>query len=380
MLKHPVLTHVTRKRNPMLYNPHDPNKAAPGRKYLFDPRARVYDEKTSSLPSLVSGSSSSSGFQGLHAPQSIRTAPRINTAVPMVSDPNRTPVQNTADQSNSRMLQEHRVPNIANLNVQPAAGVHDFAPMDRPENAPQIEALPGYTDNVASNNLAGHVAAGDIGPVFRAPAVREIGNYPDPNPFGNNIGHNIIAPPSYVSIEADVARENALHSIEVRNLRNQLIDARELDVEMTDKVAKRERNNALHSIGVKKLRKDVEYSVELKRLRQAVQDSVVRKANDVEMTDKLAKRARDNAHHSIEVRQKRQKVIDSIVQRAEADIARKNALHSVTVKSLREAALQSMKANIARQNALHSIEVGKLREKVVESEANNIRKKLNKRK
>jgi len=198
MSKHPVLTHVTKRKNPLIHNPHDPNKDTKGRKYLFDPFARVFNESTPQ--STATGGSSSSRSHGIHVPANVKL--QVPSHI----------VHHTADHPNSPMMAEQIVHHIANPVREQS--VIDFRPMDIAENRISPVSRKTYQSNEVSHNLAGHVNSGEIGAVNVQPVTRWVGNYPDPNPFGSAVGAYISEDVEMTPKVADTVMESKLHDIQ----------------------------------------------------------------------------------------------------------------------------------------------------------------------
>jgi hypothetical protein len=175
---------VSKKSNPLIYNPHDPNKDTKGRKYLFDPYARVFNETESPRQSTATGGGSSSRSHGIH---------------------------HTADQQNSPMLAEKIIRHIANPIKDQS--VVDFSPMVIAENRIDPVSKITYQGNEVSHNLAGHVNLGNIGAVHVEPVTQWVGHYPDPNPFGSAIGACISEDVEMTPKVADVVMQSKLHDI-----------------------------------------------------------------------------------------------------------------------------------------------------------------------
>ena len=308
--KNVVLGAIQKKKNPLIYNPHNPNHTHGNvkRKFLFDPYARVFNVD-SDTPAAA-------------------TAP-VNTLPRQPPRPKRMLLADQPNSSTPSSLWEE--PMVSSITL-------EKRPMDR---VSRVIPVPGHTrvtnPNRTSNDLVGFVSSHARAPSIREPILRTAGQHAE-NTFPTAIGSDIpITSNTYHTTETKLlepvapvrpqSKGKGKQKMVTVNMReaNRVMNAPYASASNTQSKIKR-------AIIASEARGKVVDSV-AKRAREKVVDSVAKKSRDRAL-DSMASRARNKAVDSM-AKNLRKKVVASVY----------NNKHDKTVDALRKLVVESTKPN-----------------------------------
>lgn len=330
---HPALTHVMRRPNAVIFNPHNPNHTHGNR-----PRTFAWD------------------------PYVFRDDPRTPTTE--ARTPERTPFVLTGSQPPPRAPQPPPPPAYTPMLV-------DQAPLDVGSRVVPQQALPSVPPQVLNGDLVGIPGSRVHGVVPATPVVRTIGHMPDPNPFGSMVGSdlpvfniphqsapsNMVTPHGLLTIvpldrtvgrlpasNSDMFRFQGGHVPGTKRGATQLVgDTKRARLDFNT-AAKRPAGTVLEG--------------DQKRPKLDFNTAGKRKNDDA--GDSLVKNARRRLEHDVATRQLRELVVDSAARNARARVE-----HDVATRRLREQVVDSVARN-ARARA-HDSATRQLRERALDS-------------